>query len=172
MQISTTESPSVNLTKPSAPTRDIDEIASSNNDLIKRLRSAGTRLYGNVVRLDAAVELKVMPTSADWTPFPGMENVLTRVTRWDDDGGIVELEAYWLTSGSLIPHWHDEAEKITMIEGSMSLWLDVGSGPARVVELSTGDAPFNIPPRQAHSGYIHARTRYLIEFHPPFTSGR
>lgn len=123
--------------------------------------SARRRLdFGN------AAKLEVMFSRDEWTPFPHMDGILTRVTHRDEDQKIIGMVCRWVRSGFINEHYHDAAEEIVMTSGSLTLFLEEPDGTVIQVDLKEGDS-ITVPSKQKHAGFAHAGTVYKLSFHPP-----
>lgn len=146
--------------------KDIQEQSDIITLSVKRLENASVRSIAGRIDFDNTARMDVFSSSDVWVLYEGIDSVITRVISRDSlTQRAVKIECHWIRSGFLPPHYHSEEEKVTVVQGSMTLFVKVEND---IIEIPLDSGmTFSLDSDQHHAGYVHAGTKYILEFHPP-----
>lgn len=149
-----------------------EQVVSEKHDLtisetLSRLQNASVKWVAGRINFENAALMEVFDSSDGWVLFKGIDGVLTKVVSRDEKNKASVIACHWVRSGFIPPHYHPEEELVFVTKGSMTLFLKTDQGVYEV-PLSEGMS-IAIASGQAHAGYVHAGTKYLLTFHPPIS---
>lgn len=147
----------------------IDQLSSDTRERADRLFQAAITFARGRVNFDDPAHVDVFTSGDNWTPFPGMSGIETRVVEWDKDRRIIRAECWWRKSGFVPPHYHQEVEDIFVQNGAVVFWLEGDEGEIVAHEMETGHS-LHVPSNVPHAAYVKAGTVYMLTFHPPIAS--
>jgi quercetin dioxygenase-like cupin family protein len=135
---------------------------------VQRLKAASVKVESGKLNFDNASRMDVFSSADGWVLYDGIDGVITRIVKRDQELKAAKIECHWIRSGVIPPHYHKEEELMTVTQGSMTLWVEV-SGKVMEIPLTEGMS-FNIVSDQTHAGYVHAGCKYTLDFHPPIAT--